>query len=93
MPGFVIFSAFSEILIFGMKAPVFLSWIAASLYTPPNAGQSLLVIMLVPTPQELMVAPCSFRDWIRFSSRSLEAEMMASVKPSASRAALTFLDR
>ena len=34
--------------------------------------------MFVPTPQEVMAAPCVFRLSIRYSSRSLEAEMIAS---------------
>lgn len=46
-------------------------------------GQSLAVIRLVPTPQELMAAPCIFRELIRFSSRSLEAEITASGKPAS----------
>ena len=77
LPGLVIFSAFSDSLIFGTNWPVALSITAASLYTPPKDGQSLAVIRLVPTPQELMVAPCIFRELIRFSSRSLEAETVS----------------
>ena len=58
---------------------------AASLYTPPKAGQSLEVMRLVPTPQELMAwRPESSSCAIRYSSRSLEAEMTASGKPAAS---------
>ena len=66
---------------------------AASLYTPPKDGQSLAVIRLVPTPQELMVAPCIFRELIRFSSRSLEAEITASGNPASFSIFLAFLDR
>ena len=51
---------------------------AASLYTPPNEGQSLEVIRLVPTPHEVIAAPCVFKESIRYSSKSLEAEIMAS---------------
>ena len=52
-----------------------LSVLNGSLYTPPKAGQSLLVMRLVPTPQELILAPWVFRLSMRYSSRSLEAEM------------------
>ena len=45
------------------------------------------------TPQELMAAPCNFRLLIRFSSRSLEAEITASLKPAASNIFFAFLDR
>ena len=93
LPGFVIFSAFSDSLILGTNRPVPLSLTAASLYTPPKEGQSLAVIKLVPTPQELMAAPCIFRELIRFSSRSLEAEMTASEKPASSSIFLAFLER
>ena len=51
------------------------------------------VIRFVPTPQLLILAPWSFREAIRFSSRSLEAEITASVKPAASSIFLAFLDR
>ena len=39
----------SEILIFGTNSPSSF-WMAASLYTPPNDGQSFDVIRFVPTP-------------------------------------------
>ena len=87
------FSVFSESFIFGMNFPVFLSMIAASLYTPPKDGQSLEVIRLVPTPQELMVAPWIFKLSIRYSSRSFEAEMVAAGKPASSSIFFAFLDR
>ena len=51
------------------------------------------VIRLVPTPQELMAAPWAFRLLIKSSSRSLEAEMTASLKPASSSICLAFLDR
>ena len=41
------------------------------------------VISLVPTPQELILASWAFRLSIRYSSRSLDAEMVASSKPAA----------
>ena len=91
-PGFVIFSEFSDNLIFGVKVPS--SFItAASLYTPPNAGLSFDVIRLVPTPQEVIAAPCVLRESIRYSSRSLEADIIASGKPASSNIRRAFLER
>ena len=90
-PGLVIFQVFSESLIFGSKVPSSFC-IAASLYTPPKAGQSALVISLVPTPQESMLAFCSLSEDIRFSSRSEDATMLASLNPASSSIFLAFFD-
>ena len=144
-PGFVIFSVFSESLILGINFPVCLSLIAANLYTPPKAGQSLEVIKFVPTPQEvnsllifdpietwkktllkpntytireLMIPifmpkagqslevikfvptpqeviadPCVFKLSIRYSSKSLEAEITASENPASSNIFLASFDK
>ena len=54
--GVVIFSTFSETLIFGMISP-FSSSTAASLYTPPNTGSDLEVMSRSPTPKESILAP------------------------------------
>ena len=40
-----------------------------------------------------MQAPCDFRDWITYSSRSDEAAMEASAKPASSSIFLAFLVR
>ena len=48
--------------------------------------------MFVPTPQEVIAAPWSFRLVIRYSSRSLEAEMTASGKPASSSIFRAFFD-
>ena len=69
------------------------SFIAASLYTPPNAGWSFEVIRLVPTPHEPMAAPCALSDSIRYSSRSLDAHMTASGNPASSSIFLAFFER
>ena len=45
------FFGVSDSLIFGVKFVLSASLTAASLYTPPNAGLSLLVMRLVPTPR------------------------------------------
>ena len=50
------------------------------------------MIIFVPTPQEVMAAPWFFRLVIRYSSRSLEAEMTASGKPASSSILRAFLD-
>ena len=66
---------------------------AASVYTPPNAGLSEDVIRFVPTPQEVTVQPCVFKLLISYSSRSLEAEIIAFVNPASSNILRAFLDR
>ena len=51
------------------------------------------VMRLVPTPQESMLGTLRvFRQSIKYSSRSLEAQIPASVKPASSSIFLAFLD-
>ena len=90
---FVIFSVFSDRLSFGVnfRSPLFL--MAASLYTPPNAGLSFAVMRFVPTPQDVIFAPCCFSESIRYSSRSEEAEMTAFLKPASSSILRAFFER
>ena len=90
-PGLVIFHVFSESLILGSKTPSSFC-IAASLFTPPNAGQSALVISLVPTPHESILAFFYFSEDIKFSSKSEDATILASLKPAASSIFLAFFD-
>ena len=71
--GTVIFSTFSLTLILGMISPSFST--ATSLYTPPNTGSLLAVIMRSPTPNMSIFASCSSRSWIKCSSSELEAEI------------------
>ena len=75
IPGSVTFEGLFESLILGTKSP-FESVSAASLYTPPNDGQSSEVISLVPTPHVPILAPCVLRLAIRFSSRSLGKRLL-----------------
>ena len=89
----MIFAGFSEILIFAVNSSDPLCLEAASLYTPPNAGQSSEVINFVPTPHEVIGAPCAFKLEIRFSSRSPEAAMTASGKPASLSIIRAFLVR
>ena len=51
------------------------------------------VIKLVPTPQDVIMAPWNFRLSIRYSSRSFEAEMTASAKPASSSIRRASLER
>ena len=56
--GMVIFSTFSLTLILGITVPSGSS-MATSLYTPPNTGSDLAVIIRSPTPNRSICAPCS----------------------------------
>ena len=90
-PGFVIFTGFSESFILGSIVPPLST--AASLYTPPKAGVFLEVMRFVPTPQESIHAPWDKRESIKYSSKSLEAQIEASVKPASSSIFLAFFER
>ena len=48
-----------------------------------GSAQNFGLFPRVPTPQELILASWAFRLSIRYSSRSLDAEMVASSKPAA----------
>lgn len=88
----MIFAALSESLILGTTVPSSLM-IAASLYTPPSAGISAEVMSLVPTPQRSIFAPCCMREEMEYSSRSPDAQMIASENPASSSIFLAFLER
>ena len=90
-PGFVIFSTFSEILIFGTMTPSVSR--AASLYTPPKTGSDLAVISRSPTPKESMQAPSSRTSRMIYSSRELEMVILQSCRPASSSIFLAFLVR
>ena len=91
MPGFVILATSLEIFITGSKMPSFS--LALILKTPPKDGEPSAVMIFVPTPQLVTVQPCSFRDWMRYSSRSFEPEMMASGNPASVNMRLASLER
>ena len=76
-PGLVIFSTVSEILMRGSNSPRSLVT-AHSLYTAPNTGSDLAVIMRSPTPKESILPPWSSMEVMVYSSRLLETTIFAS---------------
>ena len=63
---------------FGNKAAI-RPFYGSQLVNTAKSGAILEVIRFVPTPQEVICAPWLFRLSIRYSSKSLEAEITASV--------------
>ena len=81
--GTVIFSTFSLTLILGSTVPSGSST-ATSLYTPPNTGSDLAVIIRSPTPNRSICAPWSSISRMRYSSSELDTEILHSVQPASS---------
>ena len=89
--GFVTFTTFSLIFIFGIIV-LFFS-IATSLYTPPKTGSLFAVIKFSPTPNKSILAFCSKSDDIKRSSKELVTHILQSLKPDSSNLFLTSFER